>query len=76
MAANGLPVALSSLFILLILFVPTTHANWRYFELYDADGNVKDSWFGGGADLTPYYLFEEDARHFHETLKKPMILLA
>lgn len=51
-------------------FVPTTHANWRYFELYDADGNVKDSWFGGGADLTPYYLFEEDAIHFHTTLKK------
>lgn len=49
-------------------FVPTTHANWRYFELYDASGNVKDSWFGGGADLTPYYLFDEDARHFHQTL--------
>jgi coproporphyrinogen III oxidase len=29
-----------------------------------------DCWFGGGADLTPYYLFEEDARHFHQTLKK------
>lgn len=51
-------------------FVPTTHANWRYFELYDAAGNVTDRWFGGGADLTPYYLFEEDARHFHNTLKR------
>lgn len=50
-------------------FVPTTHANWRYFELYDENDNVIDSWFGGGADLTPYYLFEEDARHFHQTLK-------
>jgi coproporphyrinogen III oxidase len=50
-------------------FVPTTHANWRYFELYDAEGNVKDCWFGGGADLTPYYLFEVDARHFHQALK-------
>lgn len=50
-------------------FVPTTHANWRYFELYDKDGNVIDQWFGGGADLTPYYLFEEDARHFHQVLK-------
>ncbi|WP_129020363.1 oxygen-dependent coproporphyrinogen oxidase [Edaphocola flava] len=49
--------------------VPTTHANWRYFELYDADGNVCDRWFGGGADLTPYYLDEADARHFHNTLK-------
>lgn len=49
--------------------VPTTHANWRYFELYDLNNNVIDCWFGGGADLTPYYLFEEDARHFHQTLK-------
>jgi coproporphyrinogen III oxidase len=50
-------------------FVPTTHANWRYFELYDSSGALIDSWFGGGADLTPYYLFEEDAQHFHRTLK-------
>ncbi|GAA4461677.1 oxygen-dependent coproporphyrinogen oxidase [Nemorincola caseinilytica] len=50
-------------------FVPTTHANWRYFELYNKNGDRIDSWFGGGADLTPYYLFEEDARHFHTTLK-------
>jgi coproporphyrinogen III oxidase len=50
-------------------FVPTTHANWRYFEVYDKEGNVLDCWFGGGADLTPYYLFEEDAKHFHQTLK-------
>jgi coproporphyrinogen III oxidase len=49
-------------------FVPTTHANWRYFELYDANKNVADRWFGGGADLTPYYLFDEDAKHFHQTL--------
>lgn len=49
-------------------FVPTTHANWRYFELYDDNKKVIDSWFGGGADLTPYYLFEEDAKHFHQTL--------
>lgn len=51
-------------------YVPTTHANWRYFELYDEKGNLTDSWFGGGADLTPYYLFEEDAIHFHQTLKE------
>lgn len=50
-------------------FVPTVHANFRYFELYDQDGRQVDSWFGGGADLTPYYVFEEDGRHFHSTLK-------
>jgi coproporphyrinogen III oxidase len=50
-------------------FVPTVHANWRYFELYNKAGDRIDGWFGGGSDLTPYYLFEEDARHFHGTLK-------
>src|SRR5258705_3666838 len=49
--------------------VPTTHANFRYFELYDAQKNKIDSWFGGGADLTPYYLVEEDVIHFHKTFK-------
>jgi len=49
--------------------VPTVHANYRYFEVYDKAGNVFDSWFGGGADLTPYYLFEEDAVHFHKVHK-------
>ena len=53
-------------------YVPTTHANWRYFELYDEEGNVIDRWFGGGSDLTPYYLFEEDARHFHSVLQQTM----
>jgi len=43
--------------------IPTTHANWRYLEA----GGFR--WFGGGSDLTPYYLFEEDAKHFHSTLK-------
>lgn len=50
-------------------FVPTVHANWRYFEVYNEAGYVSDRWFGGGTDLTPYYLFEDDAKHFHETLK-------
>jgi len=50
--------------------VPTVHANWRYFEMYNQQGNLVDSWFGGGQDLTPYYLFEEDAIHFHKTCKK------
>lgn len=49
--------------------VPTVHANWRYFEMYDKEGNVVDQWFGGGQDLTPYYLFDEDATHFHQTCK-------
>jgi coproporphyrinogen III oxidase len=53
-------------------YVPTTHANWRYFELYDELDNTIDRWFGGGSDLTPYYLFGEDARHFHGTLKSAM----
>ncbi|MGZ8509313.1 MAG: oxygen-dependent coproporphyrinogen oxidase [Chitinophagaceae bacterium] len=50
-------------------YVPTVHANWRYFELYDENGKLADRWFGGGTDLTPYYIFEEDAQHFHQTLK-------
>jgi len=50
--------------------VPTVHANWRYFEMYDKQGNTIDQWFGGGQDLTPYYLFEEDAIHFHQICKK------
>jgi len=49
--------------------VPTVHANWRYFEMYDTNGEIVDQWFGGGQDLTPYYLFEEDATHFHQTCK-------
>jgi coproporphyrinogen III oxidase len=44
-------------------FAPTVHANFRYFEKGGA------SWFGGGADLTPSYLFDEDAMHFHAVLK-------
>lgn len=50
--------------------VPTVHANWRYFEMYNKEGNLVDQWFGGGQDLTPYYLFEEDAVHFHSVCKK------
>ncbi|WP_421803749.1 oxygen-dependent coproporphyrinogen oxidase [Flagellimonas sp.] len=50
--------------------VPTVHANWRYFEMYNKDGDIVDQWFGGGQDLTPFYLFDEDAVHFHKTCKK------
>ena len=41
---------------------PTTHANFRCLTKGDA------LWFGGGADLTPYYFFRDDAVHFHQTL--------
>jgi coproporphyrinogen III oxidase len=51
-------------------FVPTVHCNYRMFELYNANHEVVDRWFGGGTDLTPYYLFEEDAIHFHRTYKE------
>jgi coproporphyrinogen III oxidase len=50
-------------------FVPTVHCNYRMFELYNENGEIIDRWFGGGTDLTPYYLFEEDAQHFHQTYK-------
>ncbi|PQB05538.1 oxygen-dependent coproporphyrinogen oxidase [Aureitalea marina] len=49
--------------------VPTVHANWRYFEMYNQEGEVVDRWFGGGQDLTPYYLYKEDAEHFHQVCK-------
>ena len=49
--------------------VPTVHANFRYFELYDKEGTLLDQWFGGGMDLTPYYVIEEDIIHFHQCCK-------
>ena len=49
--------------------LPTVHCNYRMFELYDGDGTVLDRWFGGGSDLTPYYLEEQDAILFHQTHK-------
>jgi coproporphyrinogen III oxidase len=50
--------------------VPSSHANYRYFEVGDDDTAPVFWWFGGGADLTPYYLFEEDAVHFHRVHKQ------
>ncbi|XP_044259762.1 oxygen-dependent coproporphyrinogen-III oxidase [Tribolium madens] len=47
--------------------VPTVHFNYRYFEIQDEDKVVW--WFGGGSDLTPYYLNKADAIHFHSALK-------
>lgn len=48
---------------------PTVHLNYRYFEVMNPDGSPKLWWFGGGADLTPVYLYKEDAVHFHKTYK-------
>ncbi|PKS13092.1 hypothetical protein jhhlp_000433 [Lomentospora prolificans] len=48
---------------------PTVHLNYRYFETCREDGSSQAWWFGGGEDLTPSYLFEEDAVHFHKTIK-------
>ncbi|KAI1311727.1 Coproporphyrinogen III oxidase [Xylaria venustula] len=49
---------------------PTVHLNYRYFETMRPDGTSQAWWFGGGSDLTPSYLFDEDAVHFHKTLKE------
>ena len=45
--------------------VPTIHMNVRYFET-----NQGRSWFGGGADLTPYYPYPKDFKEFHQTLQQ------
>ena len=49
-------------------YAPTTHANFRFFQV-DRGGENVDWWFGGGYDLTPYYGFEEDAVHWHQTCR-------
>ncbi len=49
-------------------YVPTTHMNVRFFNA-EQDNEDPIWWFGGGFDLTPYYGFEEDAKHWHETAK-------
>ena len=46
-------------------YVPTSHANVRFF-VAEKPGEAPVWWFGGGFDLTPYYAFEEDCRHWHE----------
>ncbi len=47
-------------------YIPTSHANVRFF-IAEKPGEDPVWWFGGGFDLTPYYGFEEDARHWHQT---------
>ena len=49
---------------------PTVHLNYRYFEVENEDGTPRAWWFGGGSDLTPTYLFDEDAIQFHAELKR------
>lgn len=49
-------------------YVPTTHANFRFFTT-DSDEGAPVWWFGGGFDLTPYYPFHEDVLHWHRAAK-------
>jgi coproporphyrinogen III oxidase len=49
-------------------YVPTSHANVRFF-IAEKEGEAPIWWFGGGYDLTPYYGFEEDCRHWHQTAR-------
>ncbi len=46
-------------------YVPTSHANVRFF-IAEKEGEAPVWWFGGGFDLTPFYPFEEDVRHWHQ----------
>lgn len=50
-------------------YIPTSHANVRFF-IAEKAGEAPVWWFGGGFDLTPYYGFEEDARHWHLTAQQ------
>jgi coproporphyrinogen III oxidase len=50
-------------------YVPTSHANVRFF-IAEREGEPPVWWFGGGFDLTPYYGFEEDAVHWHRTARE------
>ena len=53
-------------------YCPTVHLNVRCFVAL-AEGKAPVWWFGGGMDLTPYYAFEEDVRHFHATCKAAVL---
>ncbi len=50
-------------------YVPTSHANIRFF-IAERDGSEPIWWFGGGFDMTPYYGFDEDAVHWHRTARE------
>ncbi len=49
-------------------YCPTSHMNVRFF-IAEKEGEEPVWWFGGGMDLTPYYGFEDDARHFHRSCR-------
>jgi len=49
--------------------IPTVHMNLRYLQLLDPDDRVTRAWFGGGADLTPFYPDNEAAVSFHRAMK-------
>ncbi|TWX63256.1 oxygen-dependent coproporphyrinogen oxidase [Colwellia sp. C1TZA3] len=49
-------------------FIPTSHANVRFF-IAEKEGEAPVWWFGGGIDLTPFYPFKEDVVHWHQTAK-------
>ncbi|MCD9495975.1 oxygen-dependent coproporphyrinogen oxidase [Photobacterium carnosum] len=49
-------------------YVPTSHANVRFF-IAEKDGEAPVWWFGGGFDLTPFYPFDDDCQHWHDTAK-------
>lgn len=76
-AANG-TVSFKVCGLLMIVHVrnphaPTVHLNYRYFETEDPETGEPDTWwFGGGADLTPCYLYEEDAKLFHQCHKSAL----
>ncbi|EGQ9631137.1 oxygen-dependent coproporphyrinogen oxidase [Vibrio cholerae] len=50
-------------------YVPTSHANVRFF-IAEKEGEAPIWWFGGGFDLTPFYPFVEDGQHWHQTAKQ------
>ena len=53
-------------------YVPTVHMNVRMLAATPVSGGEQVGWFGGGMDLTPYYGFEDDAVHFHQTCKEAL----
>jgi coproporphyrinogen III oxidase len=53
-------------------YAPTVHMNVRFFTA-TTEGEEPVWWFGGGMDLTPYYGFEDDAKHFHQACRDALV---
>ncbi len=53
-------------------YLPTTHMNVRFFQAHTAASERNDWWFGGGFDLTPFYPFDEDVRHWHAVAREAL----